>query len=199
MSGMRSLNGLSDLRPQFASRHAGSFFQIEAWMPSETKAIFPLVNRLMRIIEGSRCVAGDESAVELALWEALDNAVLHGNRMDAHKLVQVLCRCDSRKGIFLVVKDQGQGFDPNAVPNPVSAENLGADRGRGIWLMRAAMDEVSFEYGGTEVHMRKAPTRQLRTEHEAPTKYFPSMRQGELNTALPPLVGERVNSSNKRG
>jgi serine/threonine-protein kinase RsbW len=157
MSGVRSLNGVSDLRPQFARRHASSFFQIEAWMPSETKAIFPLVNRLMRLIEGSHCVAGDESDVELALWEALNNAVVHGNRMDAHKLVQVLCRCASTDGIFLVVKDQGQGFDPNAVPNPLSPENFSADHGRGIWLMRVAMDEVSFACGGTEVHMRKAP------------------------------------------
>ena len=154
---IQNANGRSDLRPQFARRHAGSFFRVEAWMPSESKAIFPLVNRLMRIIEGSRCVAGHESAVELALSQAINNAVLHGDRTDAHKLVQVLCRCGSRKGIFLVVKDQGQGFDPSALPNPLSPENLGAEHGRGMWLMRVAMDEVSFECGGTEVHMRKAP------------------------------------------
>jgi len=58
-------------------------------MPSETKPIFPLVNRLTRLIEGSRCVAGEESVVELALWEALNNAVVHGNRLDAHKLVRL--------------------------------------------------------------------------------------------------------------
>jgi hypothetical protein len=52
-------------------------------MPSETKAIFPRVNRLMRLIEGSGCVAGEESFVELPLWEALNNTVVHGNRMDA--------------------------------------------------------------------------------------------------------------------
>jgi hypothetical protein len=62
-------------------------------MPSETKPIFPLVNRLTRLIEGSRCVAGEESVVELALWEALNNAVVHGNRLDAHKLVRLLPLC----------------------------------------------------------------------------------------------------------
>jgi len=196
---MRSLNEVSHLRPQFAGRRAGSFFQIEAWMPSEIKAISPLVNRLMRMIEGSRCAAGEEPAVELALWEALNNAVVHGNRMDGHKLVRVLCRCDSGKGISLVIKDQGQGFDPNAIPNPLSPENLGADHGRGIWLMRAAMDEVSFEHDGTEVHMRKAPTRQPRTEYEAPTKYFPSARQTAPNTAPPLSAGERVDSPSERG
>ena len=199
MSGMRILSGASELQPQFAGRRPGSFFQIEAWMPSEIKAISPLVKRLMRMIEGSRCAAGEEPAVELALWEALNNAVVHGNRMDGHKLVRVLCRCDSGKGVSLVVKDQGRGFDPNTVPNPLSPENLGADHGRGIWLMRAAMDEVFFRSGGTEVHMRKAPTRQPRTEREAPTKYLPSGWQTEPNTALPFSTGERVDTPNQRG
>ena len=90
-------------------------------MPSEIKAVGPLVQRLMRLIEGSHCVAGEEPATELALEEALTNAVVHGNRMDPEKLVQVLCRYDG-KGIGLVVKDQGQGFDPNTVSNPPSPE-----------------------------------------------------------------------------
>jgi serine/threonine-protein kinase RsbW len=150
--------GPRDLRLQFDERPAGPYFQIEAWMPSEIKAISPLVDRLMRLIKGACCVAGEESAVELALAEALDNAVVHGNRMDRQKLVHVLCRCEPGNGIFVVVKDQGQGFDPSTVPDPTVAENIGAGHGRGIWLMRSAMDEVSFERGGTEVRMRKAYT-----------------------------------------
>jgi serine/threonine-protein kinase RsbW len=196
---MRSLNEVSELRTQFAGRHAGSSFQIEAWIPSEIKAVGPLVQRLMRLIEGSHCVAGEEPAVELALLEALNNAVIHGNRMDGHKLVHVRCRCDSGRGLSLVVKDQGQGFDPNTVPNPLSPENLSADHGRGIWLMRIAMDEVSFQNRGTEVHMRKAPAHQPRTEREALTKHFPSRRQEEPNTAPPLSVGERVDSPKQRG
>jgi hypothetical protein len=82
MAQRQTTSGHSDLRLRFPGRHAGSFFEIEAWMPSEIQAISPLVNRLMRLIEGSRCVAGEEPAVELALWEALNNAVVHGNRME---------------------------------------------------------------------------------------------------------------------
>jgi serine/threonine-protein kinase RsbW len=159
MAQAQAADGPPDFKPQFAGIQKGSSFQIEAWMPSEIKAVSPLVNRLMRLIEGSRCIFGEEHAVELALWEALNNAVVHGNRLDGHKLVQVRCRCDSEKGLLLVVKDQGQGFDPNAVPHPTSPENLSADHGRGIWLMRVAMDEVSFEQAGAEVHMWKAPSR----------------------------------------
>jgi serine/threonine-protein kinase RsbW len=145
--------------PALAGIHVSpSLMTIEAWMPSEIKAISPLVDQLMRLIEGSRCVAGNESAVELALREALSNAVIHGNEMDAHKLVQVRCRCERGKGVRLTVKDQGKGFDPTAVPDPVAVERLEEEHGRGIRLMKLAMDEVSFERGGTVVHMWKGLT-----------------------------------------
>ena len=136
----------------------GRCLEIEARMPSEVKAISPLVDRLIRLIAESRCVSGEEFSVELALREALNNAVLHGNRLDPGKLVQVYCRCELGKGVSVVVKDQGNGFDPHAVPDPLAAENLAAENGRGILLMKSQMDEVSFEREGTEVHMRKRCT-----------------------------------------
>jgi serine/threonine-protein kinase RsbW len=124
-------------------------------MPSEISAISPLVERLMRLIEGSHCITGEEPAVELALREALSNAVVHGNRLDTHKLVHVRCRCKAGKGISLIVSDQGQGFDASSVPDPLAVENLLAEHGRGIHIMKLAMDQVSFDERGTEVHMCK--------------------------------------------
>jgi len=56
------------------------------------------------------------------------------------------------------------------VPDPTVGEKLGADHGRGIWVMKSVMDKVSFERGGTEVRMRKATTRQPGTEYETATK-----------------------------
>lgn len=155
MNHARSANVRADLRPAFAGRSAGSLLEIDAWIPSEISKITPLVERLMRLIEGSHCITGEESAVELALREALSNAVVHGNGLDAHKLVHVRCRCKVGRGISVIVSDQGQGFDPGTVPNSVTVENLEADHGRGIHLMKLAMDEVSFEQRGTEVHMSK--------------------------------------------
>jgi serine/threonine-protein kinase RsbW len=152
-----SVNVRADLRPAFAGRGTGSLLEIDAWMPSEIKAISPLVERLMRLIEGSHCITGEEPAVELALQEALNNAVVHGNRLDAHKLVHVRCRCRVGEGISLTVSDQGQGFDPSAVPDPLSVENLELEHGRGIHIMKLAMDQVLFEQRGTEVHMSKRP------------------------------------------
>jgi serine/threonine-protein kinase RsbW len=157
MNDGRLVDVRADLRPAFAGRGAGSLLEIDAWIHSEIKAISPLVERLMRLIEGSHCIRGEEPAVELALREALNNAVVHGNRLDAHKLVHVRCRCKVGEGISLTVSDQGQGFDPRTVPDSVTVENLEADHGRGIYLMKLAMDEVSFEQQGTEVHMWKRP------------------------------------------
>jgi len=187
MTGTQKTNGRLALRPAFAGAPATrSFLKIEAWMPSEIKAISPLVNRLMRLIEGSRCVAGNEPAVELALQEALSNAVVHGHQMDAHKLVQVGCQCELGKGVSIVVTDQGQGFDPKAVPDPLAVERLEEEHGRGLHLMKLAMDEVSFRRGGSEVHMRKGPARNPRTDlrRNNETVYRSSLDRIQRGTVL---------------
>jgi serine/threonine-protein kinase RsbW len=114
-------------------------------MPSEVKAISPLLDQLMHLIEESRCVAGEELSVELALREALNNAVLHGNRLDPSKLVRVYCRCELGKELSVLIKDQGCGFDPAANPDPLAVENLQAEHGRGILLIRSQMDAVGVE------------------------------------------------------
>ena len=139
------------------TRETASRLEVRAKMPSEVNAISPLVDRLTRLIEASHCVSGEEPAVGLALREALCNAVLHGNCLDPCKLVQVHCRCELGYGVSIVVKDQGRGFDPQAIPDPSIVGNLEAEHGRGIFLIRWLMDEGFFEFGwwGTEVHMCK--------------------------------------------
>ena len=133
-------------------------------MPSEVNAISPLVDRLMRLIEGSHCVAGQELAIEMALRESLNNAVVHGNRMDARKRVHVRCRCELGKGVSLIVSDQGKGFDPNAFNDSVATGNVLSEHGRGIHLMKSVMNEVSFARGGSEVRMWKELSRNPGTE-----------------------------------
>ncbi len=138
-------------------RFTGPPLDVHTWVRSEIALISPLVDWLMNLmIATSHCACGEEEFVELAFREALSNAMIHGNRLDPRKLVHVRCCCDFGKGVFILVRDQGPGFDPNNVPNPLAVENLGAEHGRGIHLMKLAMDEVSFARGGTEVRMRKA-------------------------------------------
>ncbi len=136
-------------------RFSGAPLEVHTWVRSEIALISPLVAWLMSLIAGSRCVFGEEEFVELALREALSNAMFHGNRLDARKLVHVRCCCECGKGVFIVVRDQGHGFEPHKVPNPLTIENLRAEHGRGIHLMKLAMDEITYERGGTEVQMRK--------------------------------------------
>jgi anti-sigma regulatory factor (Ser/Thr protein kinase) len=141
-------------------RFTGAPLKVHTWVRSEIGLISPLVDWLMSLIAASRCVRGEEECVELALREALSNAMLHGNRLDARKLVHVRCCCERGKGVFIVVRDKGHGFDPHKVPDPLAFENLGAEHGRGIHLMKLAMDEISFEREGTEVQMRRAGRKQ---------------------------------------
>ena len=152
---MICLGSFKSLKSALDKPRFGAPLEVHTWLRSEIVLISPFVDWLMSLIARSHCVRGKEEFVELALREAVSNAMLHGNRSDARKLVHVRCCCEGAKGVFIVVRDQGHGFDPDAVPNPLAVENLEAENGRGIHLMKLAMDEVSFERGGTEVHIRK--------------------------------------------
>jgi serine/threonine-protein kinase RsbW len=156
MDGMRSLNEALSSQPQSSGKRSrSSILAIESWMPSRIQAISPLVDRLMRLIERSQCVAGKEFDVELALREALGNAVVHGNEEDPEKKVHVRCRCGPGKEMSIIVTDQGKGFDfAEFVGNDLTSGPAAA-HGHGIQLIKAYMDEVHFERGGSEVHMRE--------------------------------------------
>jgi serine/threonine-protein kinase RsbW len=88
------------------------------------------------------------------LREALANAIIHGNHENPGKHVHVRCRCEPSE-ISIAVKDEGRGFDVSKIADPTAPENTGSDHGRGIYLMKALMDEVRFEDGGVVVYMRK--------------------------------------------
>lgn len=129
--------------------------QTDLSLPSEVAAISPFVDKLMLLIKKCRCAPGNESDIEIALREAVENAVIHGNHEDPRKQVHVSCFCEAEEEVSIVVKDEGEGFDSHAVPDPTAAEALQSSHGRGIYLMKAFMDEVRFEDGGTVVRMRK--------------------------------------------
>jgi len=123
-------------------------------LPSEVTAISPVVDKLMLLLRNCGCVPEGVSDIEIALREALANAILHGNHEDRRKQVHVNCDCEPDE-VLIAIKDEGKGFDPNNLPDPTASENIGSIHGRGIHVMKALMDEVRFEEGGTVVHMRK--------------------------------------------
>ncbi|HEX3560690.1 MAG TPA: ATP-binding protein [Pyrinomonadaceae bacterium] len=95
--------------------------------------------------------------VELAVREAVTNAVLHGNRRDESKPVEVGLS-GTQAQLVITVRDRGEGFDPADVADPTAEENILKTSGRGILFMRTFMDEVTWEHapeGGTMVRMTK--------------------------------------------
>ena len=157
MRAMRSLNGAANSEARFSQKNSrsSSVLEIDSWMPSEVQAISPLVERLLVLLEGSQCAPGEEFNVEMALREALGNAVVHGNHEHPRAKVHIRCRCWPGKEISIVVTDQGKGFDVGKTGDNGLALDLISEHGRGIRLMKAYMDDVHFERGGSEVHMRK--------------------------------------------
>jgi serine/threonine-protein kinase RsbW len=88
--------------------------------------------------------------LRVALGEALVNAILHGNHGDPSKHVAVRVVCGS-EAIELEVRDEGDGFDPGAVPDPTTPERVSRPGGRGIFLVRQLVDDVRFNAKGNAI------------------------------------------------
>lgn len=97
---------------------------VDVIIESTIEAINPVVEKLMGVLTTNCCPHEHEFEVETALREALANAVVHGNHCDVRKKVRVRCGYDSTKGILIAVKDEGEGFDPARLPNPLIGEHL---------------------------------------------------------------------------
>ncbi len=126
-----------------------------ATLSADVNGIRPVVEQVIQIIREMKCGSGKEFEIDLALHEALVNAVVHGCGNDPSKKVELCVACDESHGVLIIVRDPGPGFDPSSIPDPVTGQNIYSDHGRGIFLVNLLMDEVHFERGGTEIHMRK--------------------------------------------
>lgn len=91
------------------------------------------------------------SGLLLSVTEATTNAIIHANKSNPEKIVTIDVTKDNSQ-VTIKIKDQGSGFDPNKVPDPTEPENLLKDSGRGLYLMRIYMDELSYNItpSGTE-------------------------------------------------
>ena len=129
--------------------------RVRVTLAAERKSVDPVVEQVMQAVREMKCVNGKEDAIELALAEALANAVVHGAKEDPSKVVECLVACDEQRGVLIIVRDPGEGFDPKAIPSCTLGENLYSNHGRGIFLINQLMDEVKFRKNGTEIHMVK--------------------------------------------
>jgi len=106
-----------------------------------------------------RAGMSDDAAfgIDMAVREAVTNAVIHGNRQNIDKAVDLTLR-SSPDAVEIIIHDQGDGFNPKEVPDPTEDANLLKTSGRGIFFMRSFMDEVDWlirPEGGTTVRMIK--------------------------------------------
>lgn len=129
--------------------------RVRVTLAADRKAVEPVVTQVMDTVRRMKCIDGKEDAIELSLQEALANAVVHGAKEDPSKVVECLVACDEERGIIIVVRDPGEGFDPSAIPSCTVGENVFSNHGRGIFLINQLMDEVKFHKNGTEIHMIK--------------------------------------------
>ena len=94
--------------------------------------------------------------IAMAVREAAINAVLHGNEYDSSRQIEVSLE-NTGSDLIFTIADQGHGFDPDNLPDPLAPENLLRGTGRGIFLIRSLMDEVHFRplHPGTELTLIK--------------------------------------------
>lgn len=129
----------------------------ELILPSRIEAINDAALAAAQFVERARIESDAAFGIDLALREAVTNAILHGNRQDEAKTVEVSFK-SSEHLIEITVRDEGEGFDPSRVPDPTDPQNLLKASGRGMLFMRTFMDEVEWSHhpeGGTLVRMVK--------------------------------------------
>jgi serine/threonine-protein kinase RsbW len=127
----------------------------EVMLAADISTISPVVTWVMYLVREMEYSAGKEFQIELALREALANAVVHGCNSDPSKRIECSVTSDEDRGILIVVRDPGKGFDAAKVPSPTNEQNIFSDHGRGIFLINGLMDEVQYELNGAEIQMRK--------------------------------------------
>ncbi len=129
----------------------------ELRLPSRIEAVEKAAAAVSEFMSRLGIDEGVAFGVDMAVREAVTNAVLHGNKLDQAKVVALELR-NSPGSFEIIVHDQGSGFDPNDLPDPTKAENLLKSSGRGIFFMRNFMDTVDWSAdpkGGTTVRMMK--------------------------------------------
>ena len=91
--------------------------------------------------------------VMVAITEAVNNSIVHGNQGDSSKSVKVICESKNPYLLLIAIEDEGSGFDADALPDPTAPENLANPGGRGVFLMRHLADDIQFANEGRRVEM----------------------------------------------
>ncbi len=128
-------------------------------IPADVAAISTVADGVMQLVHEKLGAEGRSVEIEIALREALANAIKHGCKNDPTKNVQCCLALEADGEILIIVRDPGPGFDASAVPNPLAGAGPTKTSGRGVFLINQFMDEVRYEDEGREVRMRVRGTR----------------------------------------
>lgn len=129
----------------------------ELTIASKAEAGREVVDQILAEMQRRSWPDGDLFSVNLAIEEALANAIKHGNQMDETKSIEVHCLVDDDQ-VTVGLKDEGSGFAPDDLADPTLDENLACPSGRGVMLMRSFMSVVSYNDAGNSVTMQKQRT-----------------------------------------
>ncbi len=129
--------------------------QLNIVIPADAAAIAKVSAGVKELLANKGWPEMKVTEVQLAVQEALANAIHHGCKDDPSKQVQCCVSFDAKGELVVVVRDPGPGFDPAAVPSPLDENNLLKQSGRGVFLINQLMDTVEFTEEGRQVRMRK--------------------------------------------
>jgi serine/threonine-protein kinase RsbW len=144
-----------DQRQVWAPGTAPQDGRLEIVIQADPRAAAAVADGVSRLLEARGWPEVRIAEVQLALQEALANAIRHGCRSDPSRDVRCLVTCDERGDLTLVIRDPGDGFEASAVADPLSPENVLKPGGRGVFLINRLMDTVDYRDGGREIEMRK--------------------------------------------
>ena len=123
-------------------------------LPADPDQCAPLVAEILDALQLHGWSAGDKFGIQMAMEEAVMNAIKHGNGCDPTKMVDINLGFDDQK-FEATISDDGCGFNPDEVPDPTADENIGKTCGRGVMLMKEFVDSLEYNETGNEVKMMK--------------------------------------------
>jgi serine/threonine-protein kinase RsbW len=121
-------------------------------LPSTTENISVVENLVDQVCDAYQINDDYYGNILIALTEAVTNAIQHGNKSNPNKFFDIKFKKQQDKLLFLV-KDEGEGFDYNNLPDPTDPKNIEKIHGRGIYLMKHLADDVSFHDDGRGVEL----------------------------------------------
>lgn len=132
--------------------------RLRAFLPSTKHALNEAVQSVLSVARRCGCVRDSQADLEIALREALANAIIHGNESKRAKRIFLRCYGSPQGDLLVLVRDEGRGFDPEKVPDPRDDDRKHLHHGRGLLLMRELTDYVEYRKSGREVLIYKSCT-----------------------------------------